>query len=77
MNTPHSYLDTQGLRCPDPIMMIRKQLRSMQVDEVLEVLADDLSTTWDIPRFCLHLNHVLISSQTQTPPFVYLIKKGQ
>lgn len=70
------HLDTTGLRCPDPIMMIRKQFRTMQAGEIIEVIADDPSTTWDIPRFCLHLNHHLISSQTQQKPFVYVIQKS-
>lgn len=75
MSQSHYKIDAIGLRCPDPIMMIRKQFRVMQSGEILKIIADDISTTWDIPRFCLHLDHILLESQTTHPPFVYLIQK--
>ncbi|TXZ87291.1 sulfurtransferase TusA, partial [Vibrio cholerae] len=44
-------LEAQGLRCPEPVMMVRKTIRTMQDGEVLLVTADDPSTTRDIPSF--------------------------
>lgn len=70
-------LDTLGLRCPEPIMQIRKTIRSMQDDETLLVIADDPATRRDIPGFCQFMDHRLIHSETEEPPFKYLIKKGQ
>ncbi|MCH1921117.1 sulfurtransferase TusA [Shewanella sp. A3A] len=69
-------LDALGLRCPEPIMMIRKQVRHMQDGETLLVIADDPATTRDIPGFCQFMDHTLVISQTETMPFQYLIKKG-
>ncbi|WP_417763170.1 sulfurtransferase TusA [Shewanella sp.] len=69
-------LDALGLRCPEPIMMIRKQVRHMQDGETLLVIADDPATTRDIPGFCQFMDHTLVTSQTETMPFHYLIKKG-
>ena len=50
-NPTHS-LDALGLRCPEPVMMVRKTVRKMATDETLLVVADDPSTTRDIPSFC-------------------------
>ncbi|MBF7682281.1 sulfurtransferase TusA [Acinetobacter sp. B5B] len=77
----HVQLDTQGLYCPDPIMMLRKAIRQLQVGEVVEVVATDPSTSWDIPRFCVHMNHELLLqeqtlSEQQKKCYRYLIKKG-
>jgi tRNA 2-thiouridine synthesizing protein A len=69
-------LDTLGLRCPEPVMLIRQQIRKMQQDELLLVIADDPATTRDVPKFCLFMDHQLISQFTETKPFWYLIKKG-
>ena len=69
-------LDTLGLRCPEPVMMVRLTIRKIAVDETLLVSADDPSTTRDIPSFCRFMEHELISSQTKKPPFQYLIKKN-
>jgi len=69
-------LDTQGLRCPEPVMMVRKTIRTMQVGETLLVSADDPSTTRDIPSFCRFMEHELVNQQVKDKPFLYVIKKG-
>ncbi|MDN3608614.1 sulfurtransferase TusA [Vibrio ostreicida] len=69
-------LEAEGMRCPEPVMMVRKTIRKMQDGEVLLVKADDPSTTRDIPSFCRFMDHQLLASQTETLPYLYLIKKG-
>ena len=74
--TADKELDAQGLRCPEPVMMVRKTIRQLKTGEVLLVIADDPSTTRDIPSFCRFMDHQLIDSDTATTPYKYLIKKG-
>ena len=69
-------LDAIGLRCPEPVMMIRLQVRKMQDGETLAVIADDHSTTRDIPSFCRFMSHTLLVSDTDNAPYKYLIRKG-
>ena len=69
-------LDALGLRCPEPIMMIRKTVRHMASGETLLIIADDPATTRDIPSFCQFMDHTLIASNTESTPYQYLIKKG-
>lgn len=40
-SSPDHTLDAQGLRCPEPVMMVRKTVRGMQTGETLLILADD------------------------------------
>lgn len=68
-------LDALGLRCPEPVMMVRLQLRKMQVGETLLIIADDLATTRDIPAFCRFMDHELVDSDTNELPYRYLVKK--
>lgn len=68
-------LDTLGLRCPEPVMMVRLQLRKMQVGETLLIIADDPATTRDIPAFCRFMDHELVISDTYASPYRYLVKK--
>lgn len=70
-------LDAIGLRCPEPVMMVRKKVRLMAEGETLLVSADDPSTTRDIPSFCRFMDHTLIASETELAPYRYLIRKGQ
>ncbi|CAM3023773.1 sulfurtransferase TusA [Vibrio neptunius] len=69
-------LEAEGLRCPEPVMMVRKTIRNMKEGEILLVKADDPSTTRDIPSFCRFMDHQLIAAQTEELPYQYLIKKG-
>ena len=48
-STPDHTLDALGLRCPEPVMMVRKTVRTMPVGETLLIIADDPATTRDIP----------------------------
>ena len=68
-------LDTMGLRCPEPVMMVRLNIRKIAVGETLLVIADDTSTTRDIPSFCRFMEHKLIAQQIGKIPYQYLILK--
>ena len=74
-------LDAIGLRCPEPVMMVRLKIREMQIGETLgetvTVTADDHSTTRDIPSFCRFMEHELLDFQSANSPYKFLIKKGR
>ena len=46
--TVNKTLDTVGLCCPEPVMLVRKNIRHMNEGEVLLILADDPAMTSDI-----------------------------
>lgn len=69
-------LDTRGLYCPEPVMMLHNHIHEVAPGEVLKVLATDPSTTRDIPRFCQFLGHELVSQAEQDGEYVYLIRRG-
>ncbi|ABN59555.1 sulfurtransferase TusA [Shewanella baltica] len=75
-STAQHRLDALGLRCPEPVMMVRKTVRQMAAGETLLIIADDPATTRDIPSFCEFMDHTLIASETTQTPYQYLIKKG-
>jgi tRNA 2-thiouridine synthesizing protein A len=68
-------LDTLGLRCPEPVMLIRIEIRKLQAGDLLEVIADDPATTRDVPAFCRFMEHELVSAETTTAPYRYVIRK--
>ncbi len=69
-------LDTLGLRCPEPVMLVRKQIRYMNEGEILLIIADDPATTRDIPGFCEFMEHQLLHAEIEKPPYKYWVKKG-
>lgn len=69
-------LDTCGLRCPEPVMLLHKAMADLGAGEVLRVLATDPTTRQDIPKFCHFLNHELLSEAQDGDVIVYELRKG-
>ena len=74
--TADQQLDALGLRCPEPVMMIRLTIRKMQPGQTLLITADDPATTRDIPAFCRFMDHELLAQDVTTLPYRYLLKKN-
>jgi tRNA 2-thiouridine synthesizing protein A len=75
-STVSGELDTRGLCCPEPVMLLHGRVRALRSGEELTVLATDPSTQRDIPRFCEFLGHTLLESSARDGEFVYRIRKG-
>ena len=73
--TDHT-LDAIGLRCPEPVMMVRMNIRKIASGETLLIKCDDPSTARDIPSFCRFMEHELLAKQIEMLPFLYVIKKS-
>ncbi|WP_229160805.1 sulfurtransferase TusA [Fluctibacter halophilus] len=70
------HLDAIGLRCPEPVMMVRLAIRKMANGQTLAISADDHSTTRDIPSFCRFMDHTLVAQSVQQAPYQYVIRKA-
>lgn len=58
-----AVLDTTGLICPEPIMLLHRAIRKLKSGERVRMLATDPSTQRDVPKFCTHLGHTLIQAE--------------
>lgn len=73
--TDHT-LDATGLRCPEPVMMVRLNIRKIASGETILITCDDLSTTRDIPSFCRFMEHELVAKKIDKKPYLYVIRKN-
>ena len=69
-------LDTTGLLCPEPVMMLHKAVREIGIGGVIKVIATDPSTTRDVPKFCHFLGHELLHQESDDKSYTYIIKKS-
>ena len=76
---PELQLDTRGLNCPEPLMMLHQALRRADAGQQIRVLATDPSTLRDIPKFCLHLGHTLLiqPDNPHATELLFLVQKRQ
>ncbi len=70
-------LDACGLRCPEPLMLVRRRIRALASGEQLYVVATDPSTTRDITQYCRFIGHELVASAERDGYYHYLIRKGE
>lgn len=68
-------LDTSGLYCPEPIMLLHTKLNEMQVGEILLLIATDPATTKDVPKFSQFLKHPLVHQEETQQQYRYWLKK--
>ena len=68
-------LDTQGLLCPEPLMLLRNHVREMPAGSVVHILATDPSTERDFNQFCHFMGHELLAAKTAGPVFEFWIRK--
>tara|TARA_A100001388_G_scaffold249393_1_gene210055 strand:- start:268 stop:501 length:234 start_codon:yes stop_codon:yes gene_type:complete len=69
-------LDATGLRCPEPLMLVRNEMMDMESGQILKIIATDPSTSWDLPKFCKFLDHELIDQKVADGIYSYWIRKG-
>ncbi len=62
------HLDLRGLKCPLPVMKIRKALARMSPGEQLTADATDPVSVLDIPHFCHEEGHKLLEQETLDLP---------
>lgn len=70
-------LDAIGLLCPLPVLKLSKQLKTLEVGDIIEMQADDPAALVDVPFFCNEAGHELLSTKEDGSVQIYRIKKGQ
>ena len=68
-------LNTAGLLCPEPMMMLHNKIKKMLPGEVVKVIATDPSIQRDITKFCNFLHHELLHSDKEEKCYIYVIRK--
>jgi TusA-related sulfurtransferase len=72
---PTKTLDCIGLYCPEPLFQTRENIDSIEIGEILEVLADDPAADEDLHRFAKRTGHEIINFEKNGDVLRFLIKK--
>lgn len=74
-DAPESY-DLKGLKCPLPVLKVRKRLASMPPGARLSVITTDPMAVIDIPHFCSESGHRLIETAPTEDGHRFLIERA-
>jgi tRNA 2-thiouridine synthesizing protein A len=75
MTDETTELDTKGLYCPEPVMMLHAAVRKANSGALIRVIATDPSTTRDIPKFCQFLGHTLERQEQLEEEYIFEVRK--
>ena len=69
-------LDATGLMCPEPLMLVRNQIREMEVEQVLHIVATDPTTKRDLEQFCRFMKNEMLECKVSKEILEFWIRKG-
>jgi tRNA 2-thiouridine synthesizing protein A len=68
-------VDAKGLACPMPVFRAKKGLMSVNVGEVVEVLATDPGSIPDFKAFANSTGHELLTAEQQGDVYRFLLRR--
>ncbi|MFM7718001.1 MAG: sulfurtransferase TusA family protein [Actinomycetota bacterium] len=73
---PDQTLDMRGFQCPIPIVKTNNAVKTMQVGQVLKVLATDRGALTDFPAWADDTGNEIVSSGEEDGALVFFVRKG-
>ncbi|MGE5516173.1 MAG: sulfurtransferase TusA family protein [Bacteroidota bacterium] len=68
-------LDVKGLNCPLPILRTKKALKTVQVGDMLQVVATDPGSVKDMDVFCRQTGNELVEWADEGGVYTFVIKR--
>lgn len=68
-------LDCRELLCPAPVIELSKAIKTIQVGEVLEMLATDPGSVPDMEGFQNQTGHQIVSSEQRDGVYRFLVRR--
>jgi tRNA 2-thiouridine synthesizing protein A len=70
-------VDCRGLSCPMPILRLKKELKNMKTDQIVEIWSTDPGSKKDMPDFAKKQGEEFLGYVDEAGYTRYLIKKGE
>jgi len=68
-------LDARGLYCPEPVYKTRVEMDSMNVGQIIQVMADDPAAEEDISRWAVRVGQELLRIDKKGEELHFFLKK--
>ncbi len=70
-------LDCSGMACPMPILKTKKAVDSLEIGQVLKMIATDPGSGSDMEAWTKKTGHELVSSEKEGDKYIFFIKKAK
>jgi tRNA 2-thiouridine synthesizing protein A len=73
--TADKTLDARGLQCPMPVVKTTQEIKTIEVGQVLEVLATDPGSMADLQAWCKSTGNELLKMERGDGLFQFFIRR--
>ena len=70
-------LDCSGLLCPMPVIKVSKEIKAMQMGQVLKMIATDKGAPADMQAWSRQTGNELLDSHQEEGKFVFFIRRAK
>ncbi|MFW9909763.1 MAG: sulfurtransferase TusA family protein [Candidatus Thorarchaeota archaeon] len=67
--------DATGLRCPMPILQTKKEIKNIEIGQILKVIATDIGTKKDFPVFAERTGNEILELVEEGNKLIWYIKR--
>jgi tRNA 2-thiouridine synthesizing protein A len=67
-------IDVVGLRCPLPVLKLKKRIEPLQPGSTVLLKTSDPTTLKDVPAYCNLAGHEVMEMQSIETPYEFLIR---
>ena len=67
--------DASGLRCPMPILKAKKEIKEVEIGQILKVTATDIGTKKDFPAWAARTGNEILELVEESDKLVWYIKR--
>jgi tRNA 2-thiouridine synthesizing protein A len=68
-------IDSSGLKCPMPLLFLRRGLISAKVGEQVCLISTDKKSLDDVPKFCEQMKHSLVEVTQKEDCWHFIVEK--
>ena len=72
---PAKKLDAKNKNCPMPVVMASEAIKTIEIGEILEVVADDKASECNFPAFCRVTGHEIVKDSMEEGVYRIFIKR--
>lgn len=76
LNLVDLEIDVVGLRCPLPILKLKKRIQILKAGSIIKFLTSDPATLKDVPAYCELVGHEMLAVDSEARPYVFFIRMG-
>ncbi len=69
--------DASGLRCPMPVLKLKKEIKQIEIGQVLKVIATDIGTKKDFPAWAERTGNEILEMKEEGDKILWFVKRNK